>query len=36
MESFTCGCFVDQLSSGVDIEVAQSTCRQRAAERFRI
>jgi hypothetical protein len=36
MENFTCDCFVDEVIAGSGIQTAQTTCRQRAAARYRL
>ncbi len=36
LEAFACTCFIDQVSQGVGLDVAQSTCRQKASARYNL
>ncbi|MCT0200257.1 hypothetical protein KQ313_11260 [Synechococcus sp. CS-1325] len=36
MSTYTCSCFLDQINQGSGLDAAQSTCRKRTQERFRM
>ena len=36
MGDFTCDCFLKQMKEGRSIQTAQETCKQKAAEQFKI
>ena len=36
MSAYTCSCFLDQISQGSGLDVAQATCRKRSQDRFRM
>lgn len=36
MGDFTCNCFLKQVNDGRSIQTAQETCKQKAAEQFKI
>jgi len=36
MSAFTCSCFLDQINQGSGLDAAQSTCRKRAGDRYRM
>ena len=36
MGAFTCSCFLDEVNKGASIEGAQSTCKAKAASRYKI
>lgn len=36
MGTYTCGCFLDEVNNGASIDAAQTTCKAKAASRYKI
>ena len=36
MGEYTCKCFLDEVNSGVSVQSAQDSCKQKAAERYKL